>query len=236
MKKGFTLAEVFCPVKQSKRIAFTLAEVLITLGIIGVVAALTMPSLIQNYQKQQTVTGLKRAYSVITQAQKLSEVDNGPYSTWEPGYKMSAKAYIEKYFLPYFKSANICETAAECGYKTGFKNVDGNYFSFTFAYSAYRLPLITNDGIVYIISVRGGSNSPNEQIFVDINGPKKPNQFGKDCFAFIRTNQGIMPNGYEMSSSQLDESCKIGAGFNYFCAAKIIKDGWRIADDYPWSK
>lgn len=42
-----------------KKAAFTLAEVLITLGIIGVVAAMTMPSLIQNYQEKATVTKLK---------------------------------------------------------------------------------------------------------------------------------------------------------------------------------
>ncbi len=52
LKFGFTLAEVFHPAEQSKRTAFTLAEVLITLGIIGIVAALTMPSLIANYKRQ----------------------------------------------------------------------------------------------------------------------------------------------------------------------------------------
>ena len=48
--------------------AFTLAEVLITLGIIGIVAALTMPALIANYQKQVTLNGLKKAYSQLAQA------------------------------------------------------------------------------------------------------------------------------------------------------------------------
>ena len=62
MKKfGFTLAEVFHPTGMSKRIAFTLAEVLITLGIIGVVAALTIPTLIQKYEKQVYITQLKKA-------------------------------------------------------------------------------------------------------------------------------------------------------------------------------
>ena len=51
-----------------KRPAFTLAEVLITLGIIGVVAAMTMPSVITNYQKKQTAAQLKKAYSIVSQA------------------------------------------------------------------------------------------------------------------------------------------------------------------------
>ena len=55
--------------------AFTLAEVLITLGIIGVVAALTMPALIANYKKQQTIVQLKKAYTTLAQGFKLAQVD-----------------------------------------------------------------------------------------------------------------------------------------------------------------
>ena len=87
---------------------------------------------------------------------------------------------------------------------------------------------------MYSISVRGGNNDPNEQIFVDINGPKKPNQFGRDLFVFERTSNGIMPNGYSMTSSELDERCAKTSGYNYFCFAKIVKDGWQIKEDYPW--
>ena len=57
--------------------AFTLAEVLITLGIIGVVAAMTMPSLIQNYQKKQTAVKLERFYSIMSQAVLRWQQDEG---------------------------------------------------------------------------------------------------------------------------------------------------------------
>ena len=55
-----------------KRFAFTLAEVLITLGIIGVVAALTMPTLITKYQKKATAAKLKNAYSTLQNAVLMS--------------------------------------------------------------------------------------------------------------------------------------------------------------------
>lgn len=64
MKKAFTLAEGATHVvnwDNSRKIAFTLAEVLITLGIIGVVAAMTLPSLITNYQEKQRVSQLKKS-------------------------------------------------------------------------------------------------------------------------------------------------------------------------------
>ena len=67
---------------NKKKSAFTLAEVLITLGIIGIVAAMTLPALIQNYQKKQTVSQLKKAYSVISQALVSSQYDNGDMTEW----------------------------------------------------------------------------------------------------------------------------------------------------------
>lgn len=53
---------------MSKKKAFTLAEVLITLGIIGVVAALTMPSLMSNYRRKVAETQLKQTYSILLNA------------------------------------------------------------------------------------------------------------------------------------------------------------------------
>ena len=62
--------------------AFTLAEVLITLGIIGIVAAMTMPSLIQNHQKRLTAERLKKMYTTLRTAIDLAELDNGERENW----------------------------------------------------------------------------------------------------------------------------------------------------------
>lgn len=69
--------------RKAKYLAFTLAEVLITLGIIGVVAAMTIPTLISKTQKKEAVTRLKGAYSQIAQAIRMSEADNGDISNWD---------------------------------------------------------------------------------------------------------------------------------------------------------
>lgn len=65
-----------------KHFAFTLAEVLITLGIIGVVAAMTLPALVQNYKEQETVTRVKKFYSVFSQAYAQAILDNGTIDNW----------------------------------------------------------------------------------------------------------------------------------------------------------
>ena len=62
---------------------FTLAEVLITLGIIGTVTALTLPALIQNHKKSETTARLKKFYSIMSQAVLMSENDNGSIEDWE---------------------------------------------------------------------------------------------------------------------------------------------------------
>ena len=62
--------------------AFTLAEVLITLGIIGIVAAMTMPSLIQSYKKQEATARLKKFSSIMSQAVIMSEMENGEMADW----------------------------------------------------------------------------------------------------------------------------------------------------------
>lgn len=64
-------------------LGFTLAEVLVTLGIIGIVAALTIPTLVANYRKKVVVSKLKKVYSDLQQAVKLSEADNGTCDTWD---------------------------------------------------------------------------------------------------------------------------------------------------------
>lgn len=62
---------------------FTLAEVLITLGIIGVVAAMTMPSLVGHYREKQTIVALKKSYSILNQAFLMATKNYGPPTDWD---------------------------------------------------------------------------------------------------------------------------------------------------------
>ena len=211
--------------------AFTLAEVLITLGIIGVVATLTLPAVVGNYKKQQTIAKLKKAYSAINQALQLSEADNGEYSIWnhEPP---TAREYLEQYWLPYFKVTQICDVPQDCGYESNspYKTMKGDSNPFTLIIPKYRLPFLTSDGILYNISL-GFSDSNDKIIFVDINGSKKPNILGKDTFAFIGKpleNRNIIV-GYchENDKTQIDNECSEN-GQGFCCAEKIMRENWQI--------
>ena len=73
-------------IKQNSVSGFTLAEVLITLGIIGVVAALTIPTLVANHRKKTVEVSLAKFYTTMNQAIKLAENDYGEMTYWAPDY------------------------------------------------------------------------------------------------------------------------------------------------------
>ena len=176
-----------------EKTAFTLSEVLITLGIIGIVSALTIPTIIKKYNAVQTISKLKQAHSLLNNAYLLSVIDNGRYAQWEIGN--NAEVYINTYFKPYFKNATLCLTYKECGYNSATPIVDK---PITYvARKDLRLPLKLSNGIYFMISVAtGNANNPalikkNTLVFIDLNGSKKPNRTCEDIFTYKVTNRGV---------------------------------------------
>ena len=86
--------------------AFTLAEVLVTLGIIGVVSAMTVPTLMQNYQRQSYVTQLHKTYNEMSQALLRYQTDRNALNLREAG--MSSQAEVNNFISSYFKVVNSC--------------------------------------------------------------------------------------------------------------------------------
>lgn len=230
--------------------AFTLAEVLITLGIIGVVVALTMPALIANYQKKQTIAQLKKAYSILNQAYERSVLENGDVETWDWQGVSTPESFAQIYIIPYLKGVNKMNTS-----KIKWLALDkSNIYGFDIC-SDYILP----DGMIIkftsLVGTSANLRKTHLQISIDINGDRGPNRFGRDVFVFSifpfseQSRGKVVPgtndqcgNGAihnELTRDQLTTSgcatCKSDyTGYGYGCAALIMKDGWEIKDDYPW--
>lgn len=226
--------------RNINRNAFTLAEVLITLGIIGVVAALTMPSLIGNYKKQQAIQQVKKAYSVLSQAYTRAVADFGDSSEWDEITPQTAFDYYDTYWKPYFQAPVRCYRYSECGYesKTPFfktkKTADGYEISPNAGSENSRVLLHLNDGTFIMIITGSGYGDDDRRILVDLNGAKLPNRFGNDVFFFLRVNgKGVVPYGYDKSVDEVNSDCsKTGNG--YMCAAKLMQAGWQMEKDYPF--
>ena len=213
---------------------FTLAEVLITLGIIGVVAAMTIPTLIAKYEKQQTLSHLKKVYSTMAQAFTLSQVENGEFSRWNLNSTSNPKDYVMTYWVPYLKVSKFCDTYSDCGYDKmrPFVHIDGTVSSEDVTSpDSIRYAIVLSDGTMVSFripptSVNNGNGTA--KITIDLNGYKGPNMSGKDYFWFEIKNNKLAP--FENGTDDCNNEVKGGAT----CFAKIVNDGWQIKDDYPW--
>lgn len=217
--------------------AFTLAETLVTLGIIGVVAALTMPTLIQKHQKHTTVTKLKQTYSLLFQALKSSEIDNGEISNWDFGEVgcTGASVFTEKYIAPYLKVVKkcICDNTGECDI-TGTSLNDSTSTADADYYTTRSEKLFLSNGSIISVSRAPATDFP---IFiVDINGKQKPNVIGKDIFEFEYYNGKFAPRGamHDKNDLKTETNGCYKEGSGAFCAQMIMLDNWQISEDYPW--
>ena len=204
---AFTLAEGATHVARwnnSRKIAFTLAEVLITLGIIGIVAAMTMPVLIQKTKEKETISKLKKFNSVMNQAFTMAKVQNGEVEDWglqvagmsdDPDENQQAiskqmKDKVWDILSPNLKITSRCTaTKGDCVQYDRY-SLDGTKFNY------FEPMVIFADGSVIVGTtvfnatcngVRGTSENLKHicgEVFVDINGPKPPNATGKDVFIF----------------------------------------------------
>ena len=164
---------------------FTLAEVLITLGIIGIVAGMTIPNLIANQQKKAVVSQLMEAQSILTQAVRQYSADTDEEGSAEFDTTLSPQAFGEKYFKPYLKIARICTKMEDGCWKTGnfygYYNLDGSKHTDHLEYS-----YVLNNGMVIGFAKIDGTSLIS--LVVDVNGHSNRNVLGKDVFVFYPYN------------------------------------------------
>lgn len=211
-----------------KKQGFTLAEVLITLGIIGVVAAMTIPALISNARKKDYETGFQKAYSVLSQAIMLMKVDEG--QVWA-NYNYQDNNGQSSWSITSFNTSlmRYMSVAKDCG-TTCMPNENAyRNFSNTNSFGASGImqkQFYTNDGMLISPVVY---NSPNTliNIYVDVNGyNNKPNRAGYDIFIFqLLPDDRLVPQGApntfwqnycDMSSS--------GTSSGYTCASRALTE------------
>ena len=173
---------------KNHRAAFTLAEVLITFGIIGIVAALTIPTLVKNYEKFVLETKFKKAKSVLFQTIKLWQIDENNILT--NLYHFNDDIILRDYLLKYLKG-NIVQTPAELKpYFTSIKNstTEIHYCPVSCClHPLYNNRMIeTSDGIMYGACARDNVI----HFYFDLNGYYKgPNKWGIDLFDFDYNNE-----------------------------------------------
>jgi prepilin-type N-terminal cleavage/methylation domain-containing protein len=220
--------------------AFTLSEVLISLVIIGVIAAITVPTLLQKYQDQALKSALKKNYSVLKSALDKYQVEHGErlLPSDVGGHKL--KPILVKYLnvtkdcgwghsdananndvcIPFYDSTSENNSKV---YKTynGKNSITLNYFD--------DGQFVLTDGSIILLENTGSTS--NLLISVDVNGYlKKPNRLGKDLFMFQLNDKGeLLPMGAKGSDfySENDDYCSNTSNSNMngaSCTAKVLRD------------
>jgi prepilin-type N-terminal cleavage/methylation domain-containing protein len=212
---------------------FTLAEVLLVITVIGIVASYTIPPLAISVQKQRYTTALLKNYSVVANAYKLLDADGTTMEAALPGTDNGAAALNK--IAPKLNIIKNCGSSMGCFYNSPQYLLNGtvNSSDWDTALNNYFGKAILADGTMILIQDLNGSypncsgsvtiepplNKICGAIIFDVNGAKVPNTYGRDMFYFWITKTGLYPfgngDGYVCTSG--------GDGIG--CASTVITQG-----------
>ena len=206
----------FSPYSNLSKRAFTLSETLIALVIIGVIAAITVPTIISGTRKSEYSARLKKFYSSINQAQTRAYALGDSWDNWceNPNSYTPITDFVEKYLLP---QISVIQTKKESGKYTLYLN-DGTSF------------YVTKESCLHFL--------------FDANGDKKPNVSGRDQYRFsfcpYNIDQSIIiaqPGvvfAYNWQAGKTREQALQACTSNPdTCSKLLMMDGWVYKRDYP---
>lgn len=218
----YRFVESFTHVRTShntRRVAFTLAEVLITLGIIGIVATMTIPTLINNYKEKVLVNKAKLAFSQVQNAIMMYVAQNHCSDVMCLFNMNYSSEKVRNELATVLKGATVCEntTTSLCKtYGIKYKNrtlINGSIADYGDNFPAGTRRIIMQNGVAIGITqqnnciqeweeiLRDANGVPTGEtilhindvcafIYIDSNNIKPPNQFGADVFRYILQSTG----------------------------------------------
>ena len=215
--------------------AFTLAEVLITLGIIGIVAAMTMPALMAKFNERVWLTRFKQTYSILTNAYVMASKDYGYSQDWGVGsINETENLNADSELIALIMTKYMKVTPGTYRYYVTY-NLNGKQQSIMDSnIHVYSRPYILSNGTTIRFSRPSGLSGDGvvkeyqAGVLVDVNGAQKPNTVGKDIFYLFLVASKPKITGYELwwvneLSCSTTRSQAWTAGGS--CATWIIKNG-----------
>lgn len=239
--------------KYQRYTAFTLAEILITLGIIGIVAAITLPILTNNTKNQAMVSSLKENTSILKSAVQSIITDNG--GSFPSINFTGSPSVLLPYFSQYLSLNKQCyrnQNIGECFHDgANYTQLDGEPVTAASGwitnFNAHERMILLNGSLVglrHYWNCGGGvagtgiyNNKICADLVLDVNGFNPPNQIGRDIFFFyILEYNGLIPRGGQGSETSYggnwNEICTtVKTGSNpqdwagVGCSARILQEG-----------
>ncbi len=212
---------------------FTLSEVLITLGIIGIVAVLTIPAVMKNYRNSLYVAQLKKVYAQISDAAQAEMNDEHCSNFYETKAAQPSKCsnpnqgvcesgagyFLNTYFKPIKRN---CKTGTNKCLADKYTNIDG-----TDAKSFYGEYCIqTTNGATICVEYNPANHVPS--VAVDVNGPSEPNMTGRDVFVMNMTEKGVPADWGSAEKCNVDTGSTHISKYATGCLKRIKEDGWQM--------
>ncbi len=216
-----------------QKFAFTLAEILVCIGILGFVAAMTMPTLYNTFQKKIVEAKLQTFRSTMNNALAMAQDElGGTFEDWvvKNKYYSSAemKTFVETYIFPYMKHSDL----VDCNFElkdTGWTQTGVCFY-------------LVNGGLVWThIDGNGGD------LILYLNGKRDTNPRNSFQFQYAKKNNTgykgldyIEPythgwNGqHETLKTHSVWGCKRPCYVCGYCTKLIEENNWKIPNDYPW--
>lgn len=212
-----------------KRLAFTLAEVLIVIGIIGIVAEMVIPGVVADTQKQITVAKVKEVYSILSQATNQINLNcsgaiincltnpNAPLDDVPTSIELT-NLYKQKLYV--VKDCTDGSTTG-CFANVTYKVLKGTNYINLVTYAGFtNSRIVLKNGIAVEFEWGGLGNAIS--VLVDVNNEKPPNQMGKDTFYFINYTGGTAYTPNVLLPFPNNDCVTTNGGFG--CSAKILQE------------
>ncbi len=223
--------------EKGVKLGFTLAEALIVLAIVGVIAAFVIPLVITKSNTVQLVSALQKINNTFTNMANQAQTKEN-MQDWN--FNSTTEEFVKEYVLPNVNVAQDCGmTGAGCfaenytASNTGTAKVDNDYYK-----------LVLTDGTAMAVKLTPGCTNDNPSVcvdfIVDVNSVNNPNKWGKDLFQYqiLGNLSAVIPYGsfdrYDADlkkwvfAEENDASSKCLTSDERYCALKIINDGWEM--------
>ncbi len=231
-----SIKNIFNGLNKNFNKAFTLSEVLITLGIVGVIAVLTIPAVVKDYKNKLYVAQLKKTYVQIDDAISniMSDEHATVFSETTAAATIAGKSndfpdgkgayyFLNNYFKTMKTGCNSTPNDANQCIAPAYASIKGDASNLT-GFGQYCVQLTSGAAVCMIKEVDN-----NIYIAVDVNGPAEPNIAGRDAFALkIEQNKlADWSNDADKCGTKISSFGHIG-DYASGCVTKIINDGWTM--------
>lgn len=239
-----------------KKNGYTLAEVLVCVAIVSIVAALTLPALVGNSRDKANGARVARTVElfqngivqIMDQAQRRSEdgnafaninaiqikdiFENAPEGFNDDDYIISGNNLLDV-SKGYFGIEDYDDYVIQNIKDYEGNDVSENFLSNTHAYRFSKTVPVVIFQEVGDIADPDNNDAIITRVLIDANGNERPNQLGKDVFLFGLANNGLLKPAGSKDYNDFDDSVEVNAceeepGDGLACAARLMADGWQI--------